>query len=60
MVSHPFLGEVEWGDESAFSEGGGPLRSQGEGAYQSVTGNKRRVGGTVMSHSFQEGMGGSG
>ena len=31
MVSHPFLGEVECSDESSFSEGGGPLRSQGEG-----------------------------
>ena len=49
-------------DESSFSGEGGPLRTQGEGAYQSVTSTKERgsqgEGGTVMSHPFQEGVGG--
>ena len=48
-MSHPFQGE------------GDPLRTQGEGAYQSVTSSKERgsqgEGGTVMSHPFQEGWG---
>ena len=59
MVSQPFLCEVEGSDESSFSERGGPLRSQGEGAYQSVTSTKRSGGGTVMSQPFQEGGGGT-
>ena len=48
-MSHPFQGE------------GDPLRTQGEGAYQSVTSTKERGSqgdGTVMSHPFQEGVGG--
>ena len=49
-MSHPFQGE------------GDPLRTHGEGAYQSVTstkgGGEPRGGSTVMSHPFQEGVGG--
>ena len=48
-MSHLFLGE------------GDPLRSQGEGEYQSVTGTKRRGGsGGSGESSFSRGGGGKG